>query len=84
LTNAAKHSGANEVTVHLHDTGEQLTSEISDNGTGGADAGTGTGLLGLADRVSAIDGDLTLTSPPGGPTTLRVILPLHDPHGVRS
>lgn len=83
LTNAAKHSGATEVHIRIDNSDGRLTGEIIDNGTGGADPDTGTGLLGLADRVSAVDGDLTVASPPGGPTILRVTLPLHDPNGRR-
>ena len=48
--------------------------EVLDNGVGGADP-AGTGLAGLRDRVRAVDGDLTLASPPGHGTTLRVELP---------
>ena len=48
--------------------------EVLDNGVGGA-LGTGVGIGGLRDRVRAVDGDLHLSSPPGGGTTLRVELP---------
>jgi signal transduction histidine kinase len=81
LTNAAKHSGATEVHIRLRTHDGHLIGEVTDNGRGGADPNAGTGLSGLADRVSAVDGELTLISPPGGPTTLRVTIPLHDPHG---
>jgi signal transduction histidine kinase len=75
LTNIAKHSGATSasVTARLH--GGVLTIEISDNGHGGADPGRGTGLTGLADRVAVADGRILLSSPPGGPTVLRVEVP---------
>jgi signal transduction histidine kinase len=75
LTNIAKHSGATSATVtaRLHD--EVLTLEISDNGRGGADPGRGTGLTGLADRVAVAGGRMLLSSPPGGPTILRVEVP---------
>jgi signal transduction histidine kinase len=48
---------------------------ITDDGVGGADPATGTGLRGLADRVSGVDGRLHVDSPPGGPTVLTVELP---------
>ncbi len=49
--------------------------QVRDDGRGGADAGRGSGLTGLADRVSVLDGRLSLSSPPGGPTLLRVEIP---------
>ncbi|GIF46369.1 histidine kinase [Asanoa ferruginea] len=75
LTNVAKHSGATRATVTAHQQGALLTIEISDNGRGGADPGRGTGLTGLADRVAVTGGRMLLSSPPGGPTLLRVELP---------
>jgi signal transduction histidine kinase len=57
--------------------------EIGDDGHGGADPAGGSGLTGLADRVSVLDGRLSLSSPPGGPTLLRVEIPCRptDPCG---
>lgn len=52
-----------------------LTLEIIDDGAGGAEPDRGTGLTGLADRVAVIDGRLLVSSPAGGPTTIRVELP---------
>ncbi|MFD0883994.1 hypothetical protein ACFQ08_05425, partial [Streptosporangium algeriense] len=52
-----------------------LTVEVGDDGTGGADPARGSGLAGLADRVSVVDGRLMLSSPAGGPTLLRVEIP---------
>ncbi|MGW6705738.1 sensor histidine kinase [Streptomyces sp. NPDC054956] len=75
LTNAARHSGARRITVTGRHDGTRLTVEVADDGRGGADAARGSGLTGLADRVSVVDGRLTLTSPPGGPTLLRVEIP---------
>jgi signal transduction histidine kinase len=75
LTNAAKHAGAREVVVAGGLRGKRLVVEIRDDGAGGADPARGTGLTGLADRVDALDGTLTLASPAGGPTTLTVDLP---------
>ena len=50
--------------------------EVQDDGIGGARAGTGSGLSGLADRVGACDGSLSVTSPPGEGTLVRAVLPL--------
>jgi signal transduction histidine kinase len=49
--------------------------EIRDDGRGGADPGRGSGLTGLADRVTVAGGRVLLSSPPGGPTVLRVEVP---------
>ncbi|MEU1191467.1 sensor histidine kinase [Streptomyces sp. NPDC005859] len=76
LANVARHSGARRARVRAeHRAGRLLVLEVTDDGRGGADSGRGTGLTGLADRVSVLDGRLTLTSPPGGPTLLRVEIP---------
>jgi signal transduction histidine kinase len=64
--------------------GDWLTVEVHDNGIGGANPGVGTGLIGVADRVDAAEGALTLTSPIGGGTTLLVRLPARAlPHPDR-
>jgi signal transduction histidine kinase len=75
LTNAAKHARAGEVTVRIARHGDLLVVEVADDGVGGADPAAGSGLRGLADRAAAIDGRLTVTSPPGGPTLVRAELP---------
>ncbi|MFG2280569.1 sensor domain-containing protein [Streptomyces asoensis] len=76
LANVARHSGATHARVRAeHRAGRLLVLEVQDDGRGGADSARGTGLTGLADRVSVLDGRLTLTSPPGGPTLLRVEIP---------
>ncbi|MCO5992587.1 sensor histidine kinase [Actinoallomurus rhizosphaericola] len=75
LTNAAKHGGARRARVFARVLGRLLIVEIRDDGTGGADPGRGTGLQGLADRVAVHDGTLRLSSPPGGPTIIRVEMP---------
>jgi signal transduction histidine kinase len=51
-----------------------LVVQVVDNGAGGADI-EGSGLRGLVRRVEAVDGTLDVTSPPGGPTTVRAELP---------
>jgi signal transduction histidine kinase len=75
LANAAKHSHARalEVSAALRD--GWLTLEVSDDGIGGAAIGGGSGLRGLADRVEALGGRMTLSSPPGRGTTLRAEIP---------
>ena len=54
----------------------RVVAEVTDDGVGGADLGSGSGLRGLSDRVAALDGRLELHSPPGGGTRLRAVLPL--------
>jgi signal transduction histidine kinase len=75
LTNMTRHSGATAATVTAHHGRGLLVVEVSDNGHGGADPAAGSGLTGLADRVAAVSGRMLLSSPPGGPTLLRVELP---------
>jgi signal transduction histidine kinase len=76
LTNVAKHSRASQakVVVEEHGYPPVLTIMISDDGIGGADP-DGAGLSGLADRVSGVDGRLTVESPRGGPTIIAAQLP---------
>lgn len=75
LANVARHSGADRAQVSGGHRDGRLFLEVRDDGCGGADASPGSGLTGLADRVSVLDGRLALTSPPGGPTLLRVEFP---------
>jgi signal transduction histidine kinase len=75
LTNIAKHSGAGHATVTVRGHGGLLRLRVEDDGHGGADEEGGSGLTGMRRRVAAHDGSLSLTSPPGGPTTLQVELP---------
>jgi signal transduction histidine kinase len=75
LTNIAKHSRATRAAVVVRRLDGILRLVVSDDGVGGADPATGTGLRGLADRVSGVDGGLQVDSPPGGPTVLTVELP---------
>lgn len=76
LANVAKHSGAGRAEVRLLRGPSNLAIEVHDDGTGGATPSEGGGLAGLRDRVGALDGSLTVTSPPGGPTEVRAELPL--------
>ena len=74
LANAAKHARAQRVDITVVRAGDALELEVRDDGDGGADP-AGTGLRGLRRRVEALDGSLTVTSPRGGPTTIRAELP---------
>jgi PAS domain S-box-containing protein len=76
LANVAKHAAANGVRVSVEHTDGRVRVEVADDGVGGADAGGGSGLRGLADRVEALGGRLTIESPPGLGTTLRADIPL--------
>ncbi|MGO9750091.1 MAG: histidine kinase [Solirubrobacteraceae bacterium] len=75
LTNAAKHSHGSEVLVLASDGGQRLTIEVADDGIGGATTASGSGLRGLADRVEALGGRFTVSSPSGRGTTLRAEIP---------
>ena len=75
LTNVAKYARATSVTVRVARTGRRAVIEIADDGIGGADAGAGSGLRGLADRVEALDGRLQVVSPPGAGTVVIAELP---------
>ena len=76
LTNAAKHAEAESVRVAVRCADGHALVEVSDDGVGGADAGGGSGLRGLADRVEALGGRLELESPAGKGTKLTARLPL--------
>jgi signal transduction histidine kinase len=75
LTNAAKHSHGTEVRVSLAYSDRCLTLEVADDGIGGAATAGGSGLRGLADRVEALGGRFTVSSPLGRGTTVRAEIP---------
>ncbi|WP_248965501.1 sensor histidine kinase [Sphaerisporangium perillae] len=75
LANLARHSRASRARVHGLLDGDMLVVEIRDDGIGGADPARGTGLTGLADRVALMEGTLSMSSPPGGPTSIRAEIP---------
>jgi signal transduction histidine kinase len=79
VANAAKHSGAPIVIVDVGYDGPDVTVRVTDAGAGGADLCRGTGLRGLADRLEAYGGWLSVTSEPGSGTTLLARLPLRAP-----
>jgi signal transduction histidine kinase len=75
LTNVAKHSRARRATVSARVAGHALLVEVRDDGLGGARA-DGPGLVGLADRVAALEGSLRVESPAGGGTLIAASLPV--------
>jgi PAS domain S-box-containing protein len=76
LTNVAKYARASHATVRVVEEGATLVIEVRDDGVGGAHPATGSGLAGLADRLGAQDGTLSVISPPGEGTLVRAELPL--------
>jgi signal transduction histidine kinase len=75
LTNVAKYAQATAVEVRVVAHDGRVLVEVADDGVGGADPATGTGLRGLADRVEALGGSLAVSSPAGAGTTLRAEIP---------
>lgn len=75
LTNVARHSGARGAQVSVQQRGDRLWVEVTDDGTGGAVVGHGSGLSGIRDRVEAHDGRFAVRSPAGGPTVVEAVLP---------
>lgn len=75
LTNVAKHAEARSVTVDVSRGAEGIRVRVADNGRGGVDPARGTGLSGLRQRLAAVDGTLTIDSPPGAGTRLQITLP---------
>lgn len=76
LTNVIKHAGADTVTLTADRAGDGWWLVITDDGCGGARLEGGHGLASLAARVAAVDGELTVTSPVGGPTEMRMRCPI--------
>jgi signal transduction histidine kinase len=82
LANAIKHSSANVIEIAIdNEHANWLRVRVTDDGRGGADPAGGTGLAGLAQRASTVDGELHVLSPPGGPTTVTVELPMRVRRG---
>jgi signal transduction histidine kinase len=80
LTNAAKHARGERVEIGVRVEDGWAVVGVRDDGVGGADLSGGSGLRGLADRVSALGGRLDIESPAGGGTAIRarIALPAHD------
>jgi signal transduction histidine kinase len=78
LTNVAKYAQAGAASVALSIADDCVRVEIRDDGVGGADSSAGSGVAGLCDRVEALDGELTVDSPPGVGTTVTAEIPLRQ------
>jgi signal transduction histidine kinase len=76
LTNTAKHAAASVLDVEVSAADSVLQVCVRDDGRGGADVGGGSGLVGLTDRIEALGGRLTVSSPVGTGTTVRAAIPL--------
>jgi signal transduction histidine kinase len=80
LTNVAKHARASTVEVHVRFQDTTVRLAVRDDGVGGADLRSGSGLLGLKDRVEALNGEIDVVSPAGGGTTVLIDIPIkQDP-----
>ncbi len=77
LANVARHSGARHATVEAVHLSGRVRLRVSDDGVGGARTDRGSGLAGLAERLRTVDGRMTISSPPGGPTVITIALPSH-------
>jgi signal transduction histidine kinase len=75
LTNIAKYAGAGHASVSVQRQNGHAVIEVRDDGVGGADPEAGTGLRGLADRLTIVDGRLEVVSPPGEGTLIRAKIP---------
>ncbi|MFF5774039.1 sensor histidine kinase [Streptomyces californicus] len=75
LTNAVKHAQAERVYVDLHHAEGMLRISVTDDGKGGAVAGSGSGLSGIERRLGTFDGVLAVSSPAGGPTMVTMEIP---------
>jgi signal transduction histidine kinase len=77
IANATKHSFANQITINIStERAGVLRLDVGDDGIGGADVTRGSGLSGLVQRVSTVDGRVDVSSPSGGPTVVTVVLPM--------
>ncbi|MBN6033312.1 sensor domain-containing protein [Amycolatopsis sp. 195334CR] len=76
LTNAIKHGGVSRAELQLFELDSMVRLYVSDRGRGGARMHPAGGLAGLADRLRAVDGYLSIDSPPGGPTVVAVEIPV--------
>jgi PAS domain S-box-containing protein len=75
LTNVTKYADASTVRVEVAENDDGVLVEVTDDGVGGAEAGSGSGLRGLADRVETLGGRLEVVSPAGTGTSLRAVIP---------
>lgn len=77
LANVAKYAQATEATVRARREAGRIVVEVADDGVGGADPAAGSGLRGLADRIEALDGVLTVRSVSGEGTLVRAEIPVN-------
>jgi signal transduction histidine kinase len=75
LTNIARYAHATQAVVAMRADGDRLVVQVSDDGQGGADLEAGSGLRGLADRMAAVGGELSVISPTGGGTMVTATMP---------
>lgn len=76
LANVAKYAGASAVSIEVAAVGPRLVVRVADDGRGGADPARGSGLRGLGDRVEALGGRFSVSSPVGAGTRLEAELPI--------
>jgi signal transduction histidine kinase len=76
LANIEKHASASRAWITVSVEGDRLRLQIRDDGQGGVDVSKGSGIVGLADRVSAVGGRLEVASRPGHGTTIEAVIPL--------
>jgi signal transduction histidine kinase len=79
VTNASKHAHSDRIEVRIAVGEGHAKVEVRDDGSGGVDTARGSGLSGLADRVSALGGTLEIESPAGVGTTIRASIPVTEP-----
>lgn len=75
ITNAVKHARCRTITIHLWLAADQVTAQVADDGIGGATVGSGSGLVGVRDRLAAFGGTLEITSASGAGTVVRMMVP---------
>jgi signal transduction histidine kinase len=79
LANVTKYAKATTARVCVRGLADHMTIEVSDDGIGGADPRSGSGLRGLFDRLAALDGAITVVSPVGGGTKISARIPTTAP-----
>ena len=79
VANVLKHANARSASIHVDRVAANVRMSIHDDGTGGVDPTSGSGISGIRARVNAVDGTLTISSPPGGPTLIVAEIPRIPP-----
>ncbi|MGZ9276092.1 MAG: sensor histidine kinase [Candidatus Limnocylindrales bacterium] len=82
LANVTKYANATKAMVRVRGLADHMTIEVEDDGIGGAEPRSGSGLRGLADRLAALDGTITVVSPVGGGTKISARIPTIHPTPV--